>query len=650
MSHNNTIYPGKCGRDFRHGVHPSSAEDMDHIFSPLQRKITESTVDTSSGELRQHDTTKTPVTSHTQHSTAQPIYATFLSPHGTILQSTQVLVSQLQSHKNDMHDLCNGFDSTLSLQDLYVTSEDAVNHQKDYSAEEEDTDDEDGRGGINYDNTEGDATSSNKGGAAFTPPTSLSGNPTHLFSKGTANMEILQPPLAVASATNAGASSNVGSIQSISTVGSNPGGSASNQKPMLYSAIGSLEDPSNASYKGWKTKAGAASKFEFPSTMTHVPPKGKTKAKKNNGRSSMQLQTGTAQCSKDSHSKESSAVNKPSNLRRGKISQGNSQSNADISHPKKVTIVNDNAQKNKAKLKKTKRPKGPVEMFRPSSDAYTPRMGKKEIKYKPAEMRSAVQQMASPMGSLSRPDFRDALRRVAMILHQHIVKIEHRFEKPIERRANKDEGLFSNTMKDLFSEDKFVTPKYKCSMVRVPMARGGMVCGLKRIREKYEIPTENEIYEFAHCLFKSVQLSSECSIVCLIYIERLMEISRVPLLAITWRPIFMCGLLLASKVWQDLSSWNIEFASVYPQYSLDAINRLELQFVRLVKWDLYISSSQYAKYYFALRSLVEKPDFRQRYNRMVGGVDSVEASQARKIEERTTMIKEEALLQLSRSM
>ena len=187
-------------------------------------------------------------------------------------------------------------------------------------------------------------------------------------------------------------------------------------------------------------------------------------------------------------------------------------------------------------------------------------------------------------------------------------------------------------------------------MVRIPMARPGMVYGLRKIKTKPVIPSEEEIYEFAHQLFKAVQLSSECSIVCLIYVERLMEVAKVPLLANTWRPIFMCGLLLASKVWQDLSSWNIEFASVYPQYSLDAINRLELNFLRNVKWDLYISSSLYAKYYFALRSLVEKVDFRQRYNRMVGGVDNVAQSEAIKISKRTEQFKEEAILQLSRSM
>jgi hypothetical protein len=269
-----------------------------------------------------------------------------------------------------------------------------------------------------------------------------------------------------------------------------------------------------------------------------------------------------------------------------------------------------------------------------------------------------------------------------MIIHQHIVKIERRFEQqyhtPIHtqnltttmsshsnqttattggrgfgrrhHRYSKDDGLFSTVMRETFSEDRFITPRYKCTMVRVPMAFAGMVYGLKQIREIYEIPTENEIYEFAHQLFKSVQLSSECSIVGLIYVERLMETAKVPLLAETWRPIFMCGLLMASKVWQDLSSWNIEFASVYPRYSLESINRLELQFLRMIKWDLYISSSQYAKYYFALRSLVEKPDFRQRYNRMVGGVDMVQVSQARKIEARSTMMKEEAILHLSQSM
>lgn len=60
--------------------------------------------------------------------------------------------------------------------------------------------------------------------------------------------------------------------------------------------------------------------------------------------------------------------------------------------------------------------------------------------------------------------------------------------------------------------------------------------------------------------------------------------------------------------------------------------------------------SLYAKYYFALRSIVEKQDFRQRYNRMVGRVDSVAQSEALKIQKRSSQVKEEAISKISRSM
>lgn len=178
---------------------------------------------------------------------------------------------------------------------------------------------------------------------------------------------------------------------------------------------------------------------------------------------------------------------------------------------------------------------------------------------------------------------------------------------------------------------------------------------MKKVKPRYHIPDLEEIYNFMRTLFQKAALSSECSIVCLIYIERLMEVAQVPLVsqtlerandesgrgtavqaddhtlhashpryymllvqvAVTWRPIVLAGLLLASKVWQDLSSWNVEFSEIYPQFSLQNINRLERLVVNHLKWDLYISSSLYAKYYFALRSLYEKKDFRRRYNNFI---------------------------------
>jgi hypothetical protein len=501
---------------------------------------------------------------------------------------------------------------------------------------------------------------------------------------------------------------NTQEIPTSSVSSSNNSSAPRSMRPILYSAIGSLENLNSTSMGSLKkrllseprefSRMGVAqsalipppkqSKVKNPNSRTRTtskarssragsdmqpservtPPASNTTEQKIGDCGNHTASGQDATKSVDQQPPSETKSRKPSNLRTSSLAavrdaKGPSCSDrtakARNSGSKKVSY-------DKSSLKK----KQPIEMFRPSCDAYTPRMEKKRIKYMPAETRTPVQKMASPMGTLQRPNFKDALRRVAMIMHQHIVKIERRFEG--NRIHDDEEGLFKASMRDTFCEAAYCTPTYKCTMVRIPMARPGMVYGLRKIRTLHTIPSEGEIYEFAHQLFKSVQLSSECSIVCLIYVERLMEIAKVPLLASTWRPIFMCGLLLASKVWQDLSSWNIEFASVYPQYSLDAINRLEINFLRNVKWDLYISSryvhvvirptilnptlsyilslSLYAKYYFALRSLVEKVDFRQRYNRMVGGVDSVAQSEALKIQKRTEQVKEEALNQLSRSM
>lgn len=140
---------------------------------------------------------------------------------------------------------------------------------------------------------------------------------------------------------------------------------------------------------------------------------------------------------------------------------------------------------------------------------------------------------------------------------------------------------------------------------------------LQSLPHVYVTPTAKDIFHFASTLFNRVDLSDECSIVCLVYIERLMTEAGVALLARNWRPIVLCALLLASKVWQDLATWNVEFADASPTFSLEAINQMEQLFVRHLRFNLYISGALYARYYFALRSMAERSNFRRRYLTMV---------------------------------
>ncbi len=161
--------------------------------------------------------------------------------------------------------------------------------------------------------------------------------------------------------------------------------------------------------------------------------------------------------------------------------------------------INDHESTSRSKRRREKK----VGVFRPSSDAYTPRMGLRAIKYKPVEERASVEKISSTMGTIQRPNFRDALRRVAIILHQHIVKIELRFSTGMHHGVD-GTGLFKASMRDEFSEENFATPRYKCSIVRVPMARPGVVYSMRKIRVIHTTPTADDIYEFAHQLFKKV--------------------------------------------------------------------------------------------------------------------------------------------------
>ena len=113
--------------------------------------------------------------------------------------------------------------------------------------------------------------------------------------------------------------------------------------------------------------------------------------------------------------------------------------------------------------------------------------------------------------------------------------------------------MFHFSKLKIFSEESFVSPQHCYYFHRTSLSLIGFTnCSVRLMKHAYRLPTMNEIYTFIRDLFVKAHLSAECSIVCLIYVERLMESAHVPLTGETWRPCLLCGLLLASKVWQDL--------------------------------------------------------------------------------------------------
>ncbi|TYZ58032.1 hypothetical protein PybrP1_002876 [[Pythium] brassicae (nom. inval.)] len=320
--------------------------------------------------------------------------------------------------------------------------------------------------------------------------------------------------------------------------------------------------------------------------------------------------------------------------------------------------------------------------FQPTHAVFTPRLtDSAALRYRKPDDRVTSLAPPSAVSSVAQPNYDDFLRRVSVVLYQHLRRCEKRHSEElrgpsvvsstvgvdrgtspflsavVSREGEPDAlelpsaplapstGPSSTTsprllelpVDEIFREEHFVTPQYKYTFVRLPRVFPMTSFVMEKVSSKRHVPSVDEIFRFCKNLFNKAQLSAECTIVCLIYIERLMEQANVPLLAVTWKPIVLCGLLLASKVWQDLSSWNVEISNIYPQYPLHSINRLERLFLHHIQWDLYISASVYAKYYFALRSLTEKKDFRRRYNYTM----RVDPPNSRRLEERSAAVRHE---------
>jgi hypothetical protein len=77
----------------------------------------------------------------------------------------------------------------------------------------------------------------------------------------------------------------------------------------------------------------------------------------------------------------------------------------------------------------------------------------------------------------------------------------------------------------------------------------------------------------------------------------------MPLTPTNWRPLVLCSLLVAQKVWDDCYLQNCDFAFIYPFFVTEEINKLEKKFLELIQYNVIVKSHLYARYYFELRAL-----------------------------------------------
>ena len=116
-------------------------------------------------------------------------------------------------------------------------------------------------------------------------------------------------------------------------------------------------------------------------------------------------------------------------------------------------------------------------------------------------------------------------------------------------------------------------------------------------------PTPGQVEYVIRHIFKTGQLSVDCNIIALVYIDRLLA-TGMPLTVRNWRTVLAISMILASKVWDDLSMINEDFSTFLP-FTLSELNKWEVKYLNALSFNVRVKASEYARYYFDLRNSIK---------------------------------------------
>eukprot|EP00934_Nitzschia_sp_Nitz4_P004637 Nitzschia sp. Nitz4//scaffold193_size40683//31424//33397//NITZ4_007504-RA/size40683-processed-gene-0.14-mRNA-1//1//CDS//3329540294//4627//frame0 len=127
-----------------------------------------------------------------------------------------------------------------------------------------------------------------------------------------------------------------------------------------------------------------------------------------------------------------------------------------------------------------------------------------------------------------------------------------------------------------------------------------------------QVPSYQEVLGFYDAFYGRSQMEHDTIIMSLIYVERLVKATNGAIRPApwNWRSILFSCMVLASKVWDDMSMWNIDFSNVsaatrgLARFTLPRINELELTLLKSLNFDVRVPASEYAKYYFLIRTML----------------------------------------------
>ncbi len=182
--------------------------------------------------------------------------------------------------------------------------------------------------------------------------------------------------------------------------------------------------------------------------------------------------------------------------------------------------------------------------------------------------------------TISSPNVKNIIKSVSIILQSQLNE-----DMNLGKTISKKSDLY------FFSEDKYVDeyPQY---------------FDKQRIENIRKIPTLDDMINFIEALYNCVQFSSECCIISLIYINRIIALTGLSLQNTNWRPLIFVSLMISQKIWDDKYLSNGDFSYIYPFFEKSQLNILEMKFLEMIQYNVYVKLSVYMTFYLELKSLV----------------------------------------------
>lgn len=136
-------------------------------------------------------------------------------------------------------------------------------------------------------------------------------------------------------------------------------------------------------------------------------------------------------------------------------------------------------------------------------------------------------------------------------------------------------------------------------------------------------------------MINSAGYSLECNILALIYINRIARCHKMPITIRNWRGLWIACVIIAHKFWEDCHRKMSWFVTILPNTTKPQLRDLERRAFILLKCKTTVRPSEYAKYYFELRTLyvtLVGPDRGCQFK-----MEPMTIAEARRLEYRTAM-------------